>query len=284
MYLRGPAHPLSDRVTTLPQPYQASQHHAAKRRETIRKWLLRALSLTLFAFAWQWTANRIDSLLMPTFTETIRAIVELAAKPALWQALWTSNLAMILGFAASVAIGVPTGFVLGRWRIAEQIADPYLNILMVLPKSALIPLIILAIGFSLPARVLVVFLFSVVVIVVNARTGLRQLDPSWIEMARAYGASEFQLWRKILLPGAMPGVITGLRVGLGRALGGMLAVELLLVAVGIGRLLLEYQAKFEAGLVYATTFFVVVEAVLLLNLMRSLEERWAAWAGPTQAE
>src|SRR5690606_21706083 len=125
MHLRLAVHPHNDLVATTPPPFQAMQQRNTKRQEAVRKWLLRATSLTLFALAWQWTANRIDSLLRPTFVETVRAIVELAATPALWRALWTSNVAMILGFAASVVVGVPTGFILGRWRTAEEIANPY---------------------------------------------------------------------------------------------------------------------------------------------------------------
>jgi ABC-type nitrate/sulfonate/bicarbonate transport system permease component len=143
--------------------------------------------------------------------------------------------------------------------------------------SALVPIVILTIGLDLAARVLVVFLFAVAVIAVNTRAGLRTLDPDWIEMARSFGASERQLWRTIVLPGAVPGIVSGLRLGLGRAFTGMVAVELLLVAVGVGRLILQFQGVFDGGAVYAITGLLVLEAVLLLQGLQWLERRLAPW-------
>ena len=97
-------------------------------------------------------------------------------------------------------------------------------------------------------------------------------------MARSFGASERQLWRTVVLPGALPAVVTGLRLGLGRAFTGMIAVELLLVAVGVGRLILDFQGVFDAGAVYAIVLLLVAEAVLLLRGLTWLERRLTPWA------
>lgn len=243
------------------------------------RWGLRALTVLVFLVGWQVLAWALDSLLFPSFTETLTAFLELIVTPEFWSALATSHQAFVLGFGAALLVGTLLGLVMGRWRAVEKVCDPYLNLLLATPISALIPIIILAIGLGLQARALVVFLFAFVVIVVNTRTGLRTLDPAWIEMARSFGADERALWRKILIPGALPSLMTGYYLGLGRALTGMIAVELLLIAVGVGRLILDYQAMFESGFVYATIMFVVLEAVILLNLMKWLERRLAPWAG-----
>lgn len=251
--------------------------HTSKARAW--RWGLRALAVVVFLVGWQALAGALDSLLFPSFTETLAAFLELIATPKFWSAIATSHQALVLGFGAALIFGTLLGLVMGRWRAAEKICDPYLNLLLATPMSAIIPIIILAVGLGLPARALVVFMFAFVVIVVNTRTGLRTLDPAWIEMARSFGADERALWHKILLPGALPSLMTGYYLGLGRALTGMIAVELLLIAVGIGKLILDYQGMFEAGFVYATIMFVVLEAVILLNFMKWLERRLAPWAG-----
>jgi NitT/TauT family transport system permease protein len=254
------------------------------REAQIWRWGLRVFAIVVFLVGWQVLALSLDSLLFPSFTETLSAFTELIVTPQFWSALAVSHQALILGFGAALLFGTVLGLVMGRWRSAEKVFDPYLNLLLATPMSALIPIIILAIGLGLPARALVVFLFAVVVIVVNTRTGLRTLDPAWIEMARSFGANERTLWRKVLIPGALPSLMTGFYLGLGRALTGMIAVELLLIAVGIGRLILDYQGMFEAGFVYATIMFVVLEAVILLNLLKWLERRLAPWAGLATVE
>jgi ABC-type nitrate/sulfonate/bicarbonate transport system permease component len=240
---------------------------------------LRLASFLGFALGWEWLAYRLDSLLLPGFVETVAALGRLLATAELWEAVWISNQAMALGFLLAAAVGIGLGLLMGRSRAAERYADPYLNILLVTPKSALIPIVIMATGLGLLSRVIVTFLCAVVVITVNVRAGLRTLEPAWIEMARSFGASEGQLWRKVYLPGTFPAVLTGLRLGLARAISGMITVELLLVALGIGRLILLYRDTFDAASLYATVLIVVAEAVILLQVSRWLERWMAPWAG-----
>lgn len=247
------------------------------------KWEIGAVSLAVFACVWQLGANRLNSLLLPTFTETAGALLRMAGTAELWQALWISNQAMVLGFLTASLTGVPLGLLIGRWRALEKWVNPYLNILLVLPKAALIPILIMAAGLGLFSRVLIVFSFSFVVIVVNTRAGLRLVDPTWIDMARAFGAGELQIWRKVLLRGALPAVLTGLRLGLIRSVTGMVTVELLLLALGIGRMILDFQGTFQAANLYATIFAVVAEAVVLSQAFKWLAARAGRWTDTAAA-
>lgn len=242
------------------------------------KWGLRALSLAGAASLWEFFGRTQHSLLLPTFTDTIGALIGLLGTRELWEALWVSNQAMVLGFSAAASIGILLGLCMGRWHLAETLLDPYLSILLVTPMSALIPIMIMMTGLGILTRVLIVFSFAVVVITVNTRAGLKTLDPNWIEMARSFGASEWLLWRKILLRGALPAIMTGLRLGMARAITGMVFVELLLLALGLGRLILDFQGNFESADLYATVFVIVAEAVILMQVLKWLEQRVAPWA------
>jgi len=224
-------------------------------------------------------AHRLDSLLLPGFVETIAALAHLLTTRELWEAVWISNQAMVLGFLLAAAVGIVLGLLMGRWRTAERYVDPYLNILIATPKSALIPIVIMATGLGLLSRVLVVFISAIVVITVNVRAGLRMIDPAWVEMARSFGASEGQVWRKVLLRGGFPAILMGFRLGLARSVSGMITVELLLVALGMGRLILDFEGVFDAPSLYATVLVVVAEAVILLQACSWLERWMAPWAG-----
>jgi ABC-type nitrate/sulfonate/bicarbonate transport system permease component len=224
-------------------------------------------------------AIRLNSLLLPSFTETVAALARLLATGLLWEAVWISNQAMVLGFSLAAFVGILLGLLMGRWRAAERYLDPYLNILLVTSKSALIPIVIMAAGLGLLSRVLVVFISAVVVITVNVRAGLRMIDPAWIEMARSFGATERQLWRRVFLRGAFPAILTGLRLGLARSVSGMITVELLLIALGIGRLILYFRETFDAASLYAMVIVVVAEAIVLLQACRWFERRMTPWIG-----
>jgi ABC-type nitrate/sulfonate/bicarbonate transport system permease component len=191
--------------------------------------------------------------------------------------MWTSHQPFLTGFAAAAAIGVPAGLVLGRWPVLGTWFRPHLQVLLVTPMSAVIPLVVVVAGLSLWARSFVVFAFAVPVIAAAAESGMRDADERLLEMARAFGASRTQVTWRVRLPAAWPAVLAGLRVGLGRAFSGMVVGELVLMAAGIGGLVLQFQADFDVASVYAVALVVVAEAVILMRLASRAERRLAAW-------
>ena len=248
------------------------------RRITESAWTYRLIALAIIAVIWQWYAIQVDSLLIPTFTETVAGTIELLMTPETYEAFLVSNQALVIGFFFALVIGITSGLAAARYPTIEAFFDPYLSILLVTPMAALIPILLMSLGIGIEARVLLVFVFAVPVIIVNARAGVRQVDVGLIEMATSYGASERQIWRKILLPGALPAIMTGVRLGLGRGITGMVIIELLMVAVGIGNLILEYRGFFLPGLLYGVVILVVLEALILVSIVRAIERRLAPWS------
>lgn len=247
------------------------------RVDTLWKWMLRiSFFLTFFAI-WEWFGRTHGGLLLAPFSETLTVMFEVVASQEIYEALWLSNQAMVVGFVGAVIVGVPLGLLIGRLRQLERFMDLYLNVLIVTPMAALIPLIIIAVGLGVYSRILVVFVFAFPIIVVNTRTGLKNLDPMLIEMARSFGANEMQLWRKIFLPGAAPAMMAGIRLGLGRALSGMVVVELLLVAVGLGRLILNYMGLFKPEKMYAVIIVIIIEVMLVMEIAKRVETRLVSW-------
>lgn len=241
------------------------------------KLFLRLTTLAIVAAIWQWYAVAVGGLLIPTFDGTVVAFFGLLADPEFWEAVWVSNQAMLLGFGITIVAGIPLGLIMGRYRAAEAFTDFYINILLVTPMAAIIPLIIMAIGFGLEARVLLVVLFALPMVIVNCRAGVRQVDPTLIEMSQSFGATERKIWWRILLPGSMPAVMTGIRIGLSRSLTAMVVIELLLVAVGLGGLIINYRGSFNAEALYAVVVFVILEALFLIQIARWLERRLVPW-------
>lgn len=250
------------------------------RRGLDRPLTYRLIPPLLFALAWQlYATSSAGSFSIPTFTETMEALWELLGSSTLWNAVWVSNQALLIGFAAALAVGIPLGIAMARFRLLDRAVDPYMSILLVMPIAALIPLFVMSLGIGLTSRVLLVALFALPMVAVNTQAGVRGVDPSLIEMARSFLASERQLWRKVLLPGAMPGIMTGVRIGLGRAVTGMVIAELLLVSVGFGELVLEYRSRFNGASLYAVVLVVIAEALLLIAAARAIERRVIPWAG-----
>ncbi len=244
-------------------------------------WTYRLIVLAIIGGIWQAYATAAQLLLVPKFTDTMIGVVTLAINPDTWVAFMISNQALVVGFGISVVFGVLLGLGAARFRSIEGFVDPYLSILMVTPMAALIPILMMALGLDLSSRVVLVIVFAIPVIIVNSRTGVRQVDPNLIEMATSFGATEREIWVKILLPGALPAIMTGIRLGLGRGVTGMVIIELLMVAVGIGNLILRYQGNFSADLLYAVVILVIFEALILVSILRFIERKVAPWASQT---
>ena len=251
------------------------------RRVLDAPWLYRLGSIAVIGLLWELGANAADSIFIPGFVDTIRAAVALAQDPRIWNAFWLSNQALIFGFAVSVVLGIPLGFAIARLRGVEPIIDPYITIMLVVPMAAIIPLLIMSLGIGMTTRIVIIILFTFPNLVVNARAGVRQVEPNLIEMATSYGASERTIWRRVLLPGSLPAIMAGIRLGLGRAVTAMVIVELLLTPVGIGGLIQNFRARFQAANLYAVVVLVVIEALILITLARVLERRIAPWATST---
>ena len=245
---------------------------------------LRIIFLLVAALVWDLLARNYGSLLMPTCLQILQALGKLSVTPGMWSALWISNQAMLLGFILASVSGIGIGFLMGRSKVAEKMFDPYLSILLVTPMSALIPIVIMATGLGLVSRIIVVFSFAFATIVINTRHGVRMVQSNWIEMSQGFGATERQIWFKILLRGASPAILTGLRLGLIRSVSGMITVELLLVTIGLGHLILGFQSNFDAAGLYATVLIIVVEAVVLGQLCQRLEHNATSWANQAVTE
>lgn len=248
---------------------------ASRTAERPRIWARRAAVAVLGLVAWEALARSLGSLMLPGAGATLVALARIARAGDLWRALWTSNQALLYGYLLAVVVGVPLGLLAGRARRLGAFAGVILDVLLFTPTPAVIPLVVLATGLGLGTRALVVFVFAVAIIAVHAAAGARSANPEVIEMARAFGAGHLQLYRRVVLPAALPSVLVGLRLGLSRGISGMVAVELLLVAVGLGRLIERFQGDFDAAGVYAVVLVIVAEAVLLTGAVRQAERRLA---------
>lgn len=259
-------------------------HRTGVRRNRMKRsialdWGLRLSVFIVAVASWELFLGASQNFLLPRFTEIASGLFRLLFFEArFWEALYISNQALIFGFVISLFLGIPLGLLAGRFRWADRVLNPYVGVLLVMPVAPLIPIVIIALGLGLAARLFIVVLFSFVFITVNTRAGVRNVESSLIEMAKSFGASEAQIWRRIVIPSATPAIFAGMRIGLGRAITGMVMVELLLVASGLGRLLLEFSGRMQSDLVFATVIAVIIEALALLAAMQALEKRVTRWA------
>ena len=191
---------------------------------------------------------------------------------------------LAVGFALGAVGGVALGLVMGRSRWAEDVLLPLVSVGNPIPGLAYAPLFVIWFGLgNLPAVLLVGFAAAFPV-AVNTWTGVRAVKAIWIRSAVAMGAGERQIFRKVVLPGALPAVMTGLRLGLARAWRVLVAVEMLTaVPLGLGWLIFgarEFLATdvMLAGIAVIGIVGIGLEKLVFEPLERLTVVRWGMLA------
>jgi ABC-type nitrate/sulfonate/bicarbonate transport system permease component len=244
----------------------------AARRDVTWQIVLPFVVIVPILVGWEIYARRLNNPFVPGPTDVLAAIPSVLTLDVLG-AFVATNIAMLQGYLVAVVAGIALGFVMGRFRRADAVASPYLDLAMVTPMIVLMPVVLMAFGLTREALAIVVFLFALPYVAVPVRAGVRAIPTELVDMATSFGARERQLWREIVLPGASPYVLTGLRLGFGQAITGIIATELTLLAVGIGKVILGYQARFQVDSTFAVTLFIVLECVFVMGGLRLLEMR-----------
>ena len=238
---------------------------------------LRVLSLIALGLAWEVVGRTQNPHLLPPLSRVLTTWIELLLSGQLFQALGVSLQALVLGFLLSVVFGVPLGLLMGRYRRLESFLNIYMTALLTVPMISFIPFLVIAFGLGLHSRVWIVFLFAFVIIAINTTAGVRNVEPSYMEMARSFGAREGELFLKVVLPAALPMIMAGIRLGMGRAVLGMVTSEMILAVVGFGAMLMTFGASFNSPALFATLLTIILLAVALLALVQYVDRRLSPW-------
>lgn len=239
--------------------------------------LVRAASVVVLLGGWEWYGRRSNPLLFTYPSAIAQAGVELAQKGVLSKALAQSLSVLGWGLLLSVVVGVAAGLALGRSRALEALLQIPLDALYATPMVALVPVIVLWVGFGPVAKVVIVFLFSVFAIVLNTARGVREVDQELIEVARSFLAREVGLWKDVVLPCALPYVVTGIRLAVGRALVGVVIAEFYTSIAGLGYLIVTYANTFQTAKVFVPVVILMALGVAMTWLLQVAEDRLAPW-------
>jgi ABC-type nitrate/sulfonate/bicarbonate transport system permease component len=202
---------------------------------------------------------------------------QLASSGELLQAGLVSFQTALTGFVVGFVVGVAVGTAMGLWKPIRYLLDVHLDTFNSAPAVALIPLIALTIGLGFTARAFVVVLFAFFPVVLAVDAAVGSTDRTLLEMGRSFGMSRFEQFRLIIWPSALPAVIGGARIGLIRAIGGVVAAEIFLSSVGLGRLMHIYGTKFRPAELFAIIFTIVTVALLAGAGMERIRRRLGHW-------
>jgi taurine transport system permease protein len=255
------------------------------RRSPVLARLVSAVTLLALLFAW-WAAARAQWV-SPVFLPGPEAVLAKFAAvltagfadATLVQHLLASLGRVFAALLASLAVGIPVGFLIGLSPVGRGIFDPLLEFLRPLPPLAYLPLVVIWFGIGEPSKVLVIALAMLAPIALSTAAGVRAASPERLRAARALGASPIQALRFVTLPSALPQILTGLRIALGAGWSTLVAAELVAATRGLGFMIQSAAQFLVTDVVFVGIFAIALVAFALEAGIRAIERRLVPWAG-----
>ncbi|WP_272976837.1 ABC transporter permease subunit [Deinococcus geothermalis] len=233
----------------------------------------------LMVLVWQLAASTgwLNPRVLPAPSAVVAAAWELARTGELGRHFLISLQRAGLGILIGGGLGFLFGILTGTFRVANLLLDTTFQMLRTIPNLALIPLVILWFGIGESGKVFLIALATFFPVYLNTLHGVRGIDPRLTEMARVYGLSALDTFRRVTLPGALPGVLVGVRYALGISWLALVVSESFGASSGIGFLAMDAREFFRTNvIVLAIVIYALIGKVADL-LVRTLERRLLPW-------
>ena len=192
----------------------------------------------------------------------------------------------LLEIGASIVIGwtagVAAGLLAGRFGALSRLAAPILTSMFAVPLIVIYPLLLAWVGIGWPSKILFGVLSGFFPIALNTLTSVQRVDSRFAVMARAMGASEMQIFVRVIARLALPGIVSGLRVGTALTVIGVVVTEMLASTAGLGYLISYHTTLFDTGHVYLGIALALAVVLALNYALGTLEQRLGTWRADQQ--
>src|SRR5438067_875437 len=237
--------------------------------KTVRAALLIACVLA----AWQLMFWLVGSNALTSPLDTVAYTLQLLSSPPFYPHLIETAQAFAVALAIAISCGILIGFTLGLYRFAADVGEPVLVALYSIPKITLYPIVLLAFGIGMPAKIAFGAIHGIMPIAIFTLGAVRNLNPVYLKAARVMRLPPSRIATQLLLPAAIPEIFTGIRIGFSLTLIGTLLGEMFASQRGIGHLLIQAIGLHNVRMIMALTLLVVVIAVTASAALLAVDGR-----------
>jgi len=254
------------------------------RKKRQKSLILHIIGLVCFFAIWQiaCVTELISSRSLASPTKVLETLIDKVtnSKPdgsTLLQHFWMSFRLSFTGFILAVVLGVPLGLVMGYYRIADKFITPIFEIVRPIPPIAWIPVVILTMGIGFNAKVFIIFISSFVGCVINSYVGIKLTNQTLINVAKTYGASDWQIFTKVCIPSSLNMVFAGVRSALNGSWGTLCAAEMLASTSGLGYMIQTGRKLIRPDIILVGMIVIGAVGAIMGAILNSLEEKVAPW-------
>lgn len=244
------------------------------------KKILGTASVFLFLLIWELVGS-VYQIINPMFMSAPsliwKAAVQMFASGEIYHDMYISGVELFWGYFLSAVVAVPFGVAIGWYKKLAYIFDPFVNAMNATPRVALLPLVIIWLGIGILSKIGIIFLGAVFPILINTRDGVKTTPVNLLTAAKSFGASEWMLFKTVVLPSTIPFILTGLRLGLGRAIVGVMVGELYAATAGIGFMITVAGATFQTDKVFVGVLIFALTGMIGTEIITRVERRFDKW-------
>ena len=250
-----------------------------RRRERLEKMGYFVASFGILLVVWELTraTGLIDPKLFPSIQAVVKACVVGFKNGSLQMHMYASFMRVLTSFAIGIVLAVIFGFLVGWFRVVRLFLDPVINFFRSLPPIALIPLMIIFFGIGETSKIVVLSyaaFFPAMVVIYQALVGL---DPLYIRAGKTLGATNLEIFRKIILPQLVPHIITACRVSLGVCWATLVAAEMIAAQKGIGAMMVDAQNFFQMAPLVLGILMIGAISLVMDGAVRAIERKATSW-------
>ena len=239
----------------------------------------RYLPLVLLALAWEAVArlNLVDSSALPPLSKVAAAWVDLVRDGELIDNGASSLYRGSVGLLLAIAVGGVLGLCMARWRLLDIFVNPLVELFYPLPKSALIPVTVLWLGFGDGSKILLIFLGCMLPVTLGAFNGARSSEQALVWSARSMGAHKLRMLWDVVLPSALPELLNGIRTALALSFILLVSSELIVAQKGFGYLIGFLGANGNYDAMYAVVLTVAFLGFAADRIYLTITKRTLTW-------
>jgi len=245
------------------------------RSEKLASRIVRTLFLVGLAALWYVATNyfAVSPLLLPKPQNVVTEFIDVITKGEFWPDLLLTLSELAAAFTISMTSGTIVGYLVSRSPVLVKIFEPLLAGVYAIPIILFLPLYVLFFGLGPASKIALGATISFFPIVLNTIAGFGGVDRLHVTAARSMGANDWQLFRYVLVPGALPIVLTGLRMGFTVALLSIIGSETIASLAGLGHRIVNLAENMDMARTFAYIVFVVIIAAVLNWTVSALEAR-----------
>jgi NitT/TauT family transport system permease protein len=240
-------------------------------------WPLAVLVVVLILWEVVVRTEVVNEIILPLPEDVAAAFVDLLRSPFFWQATAITLQETALGFLVGCGLGFVMGVSVASVKVIRQAFYPYAVAFQNTPRVAFAPILVTLFGFDIWSKVALAAAICFFPTLLNVMVGIQTVDEDAKTVMRSYGASTWQMFRKLTLPAALPLIFAGLKLGMSFALIGAIVAEFVGAARGMGVLIETFNFQLDVAEAYAVVFALSAIGLALYGLMELLDRRIVFW-------